>query len=269
MASGKLKDQVAVVTGGASGIGKATAQLFADEGAKVVIGDVQGIEGENVAKTIGGIYQETDVRESKQVERLVERARKEFGRLDVMFNNAGIELTSPLVATDDEAYRNLIRINLDGVFFGLKYAGKVMMEQRRGTIVNTASVAGLRGAPMLSAYNAAKGGVVLLTKNAALEFASAGVRVNCVCPGVIETPMVMKMLGLPGMENLKEQLGKAHPLGRMGKPEEVARAVLFLACDDSSFITGHSLVIDGGLTAGAGGGGSGALSSQLGGSAQK
>lgn len=250
MAQGKLADRVAVITGAASGMGKATAELFASEGAKVVMGDVQVAEGKAIAKAIGATFVETDVRESKAVANLVETACKSFGRLDIMFNNAGIEMGVPLIDTEDDAYHNLIRVNLDGVFFGLKHAGKVMLKQRSGTIVNTASVAGLVGQPMIGAYNASKGGVILLTRVAALEFAPRGVRVNCICPGLIDTGMARALFERVG-PIAREQGPGMHPLGRMGQPEEIARAVLFLSCEDSSFITGHALVIDGGMTAGA------------------
>ena len=250
MAQGKLADRVAIITGGASGIGKATAELFAQEGAKVVIGDLANSEGEKIAKQIAGLFVATDVREPKAVEKLVATACDRFGRLDVMYNNAGIGITMPLLETTEEVYSNTIRIDLDGVYWGLKFAGKVMVAQKRGAIVSTASVAGVRGSVGLSAYNAAKHGVVGLTRNAALEFASFGVRVNCVCPGVIDTPLVARAFG--HTEEIREDLHRLHPLGRMGQPIEIARAVLFLASDDASFVTGHALVVDGGLCAGAG-----------------
>lgn len=250
MGQGKLADRVAIVTGGASGIGKASAELFAKEGARVVVADVNADAGEAVAKSIDATFVRTDVADPAAVAALVEAACKRFGRLDVMFNNAGVELGAPLVETDDQAYRDLLRVNLDGVFYGVKYAGRVMLKQRSGAIVNTASVAGIRGEPMLGAYNASKGGVVLLTRAAAVEFAARNVRVNCICPGLIETGMARKLFERVGPA-AREAGANMHPLGRIGQPEEVARAVLFLACNDSSFITGHALVIDGGLTAGA------------------
>ena len=252
MAQGRIADRVAIVTGGASGIGKATAELFAQEGAKVVIGDLADSEGEKVAKSIGGTFVVTDVREAKAVEKLVKTACDKHGGLDIIFNNAGIGVTSPLVDTSEELYSQTIRIDLDGVFWGLKFGGKVMIAQKRGAIVNTASVAGIRGAIGLSAYNAAKHGVVGLTRNAALEFAPAGVRVNCICPGVIDTPQVARAFG--SSEEQRELMHRVHPLGRMGQPIEIARAVLFLASDDASFITGHALVIDGGMCAAPGSG---------------
>jgi NAD(P)-dependent dehydrogenase (short-subunit alcohol dehydrogenase family) len=253
MAERRLENRVAVITGGASGIGRATAELFAAEGAKVVIGDLQVTEGSNLASAIGGTFIETDVSSSKSVDHLVKSAHERFGRLDIMYNNAGIGITMPLLKTDDETYLKTIRIDLDGVFYGIRAAGRIMTEQRRGAIVNTASVAGLRGSPGLSAYNAAKGGVVLLTKNAALEFAPFGVRVNCVCPGVIDTPLVRNLLG--HIEGIDKIMAAMHPLGRIGQPIEIARAVLFLASDEASFVTGHALAVDGGICAGAGGGG--------------
>jgi len=248
--AGRIADRVAIVTGGASGIGKATVEVFAQEGARVIIGDLANSDGEKIAKEIGATFVATDVREAKQVEKLVRTAIDKFGKLDIMFNNAGIGITAPLLEHSDELYSNTIRIDLDGVFYGLRYAGKVMVAQKRGSIINTASVAGIRGSVGLGAYNAAKHGVVGLTRNAALEFAPAGVRVNCVCPGIIDTPLVAHSFGTS--EEIRESMHRFHPLGRMGFPVEVAKCVLFLASDDASFVTGHALVVDGGVSAGVG-----------------
>jgi meso-butanediol dehydrogenase / (S,S)-butanediol dehydrogenase / diacetyl reductase len=250
MAQGRIDGKVAIITGGASGIGKATVEVFAREGARVVIGDLATSAGEEVAKANGGLFVATDVGDPKAVEKLVRTACEKFGGLDIMFNNAGIGIVAPLVDTTEEIYSKTIRIDLDGVYWGLKFAGQVMMAQKRGAIVNTASVAGIRGSAGLSAYNAAKHGVVGLTRNAALEFAPAGVRVNCICPGIVDTPLVAKAFG--STEEIRETMHRFHPLGRMCKPEEIARCVLFLASDDASFVTGHALVIDGGLSAGVG-----------------
>jgi len=248
MAEGRLAGRYAIVTGGGSGIGKATAELFASEGATVVIGDLERSQGADVARSLGGAFIATDVREAKSVEKLVAETCNKYGRLDVMYNNAGICLGASLINTPEEMYLNTIAVDLNGVFWGLKYAGSAMVKQRGGAIVNTASVAGLIGSPGLSAYNAAKGGVVLLTKNASLEFASAGVRVNCVCPGVVDTPLIAPFLSAG--EGMRKVLERTHPLGRLAQPIDVAKAVLFLASDDAAFITGHALTVDGGITAG-------------------
>jgi NAD(P)-dependent dehydrogenase (short-subunit alcohol dehydrogenase family) len=250
MAQGRIADRVAIVTGGGSGIGKATVEVFAQEGARVIVGDLPDSAGEEVAKAIGGIFVATDVGDSKQVERLVRTAVDKFGRLDIMYNNAGIGLTAPLLKHSDELYAKTIRVDLDSVFYGIRCAGKVMVAQKRGAIVNTASVAGIRGSVGLSAYNAAKHGVVGLTRNAALELAPAGVRVNCVCPGIVDTPLVARAFG--HSEAIRETMHRLHPLGRMAQPVEIAKCVLFLASDDASFVTGHALVVDGGVCAGVG-----------------
>lgn len=243
-----LAGKIAVVTGGASGIGEATARLFAEAGAKVVIGDMQ--DAGAIAKQIGGDFLRTDVRQASEVKALVDFAVSKHGRLDVLFNNAGIEIHSPLVATDEEAHRNLIDVNLNGVFYGIQYGGQAMLKNEgpsRGSIINTASVAGLIGTPALGSYSAAKHAVVGLTRTACLELGMFGIRVNAICPGVIDTPMA-SALGMP--PEIMERIGKAHALGRIGKPIEVARAVLFLASDDASFVSGAALTVDGGFSAG-------------------
>lgn len=244
-----LAGKIAIVTGGASGIGAATVRLFAKAGARVVIGDIQ--DGGTLAKEIGGDFLRTDVRQAEDVKALVDHAVAAHGRLDVLFNNAGIEIHAPLVATDEAQHRNLIDINVNGVFYGLKYGIQAMLRNAgpvRGSVINTASVAGLVGAPGLSSYNAAKHAVVGLTRNACLEYGGLGIRVNAVCPGVINTPMAGSLSA--GSPQLLELIGKAHALGRIGEPEEVARAVLFLASDDASFVTGATLTVDGGFSTG-------------------
>ncbi len=243
-----LEGKSAVITGGASGIGAATARAFAKAGAKVVIGDFQ--DGTAVASEVGGVFQKTDVRQSDQVKSLIDRAVSEHGRLDVLFNNAGIEFHGPMAAADDEDHRNLIDVNLNGVFYGIKHGILAMMNNtgpERGSIISTASVAGLVGAPGLGSYDASKHAVVGLTKTAALEYGTFGIRVNAVCPGVIRTPMVGDFGASPEM---LEEIAKSHALGRIGEPEEVGKLVLFLASEDSSFITGQAIAVDGGFTSG-------------------
>ncbi len=255
-----LKDKIAIVTGAASGIGKATAITFAREGAKVMCADVNGEGAEAVARTIADTGGEaasirTDVIEEGDVKEMISSTVTSWGRLDVLYNNAGIGTGNPVTQVSIEEWDRIIDINLRGVFLGTKYAVLEMLKTGGGAIVNTASDAGLMGTPMLSAYCASKGGVVLFTKATAMEWARMGIRVNCVCPGVIRTPILDPMLAMAKAAGASEdavwaRMGKAHPIGRVGNPEEVAEAVTWLASDRASFVTGVALPVDGGLNGG-------------------
>jgi len=250
---GRLDGKVAVITGAASGIGRATALLFADEGAKVVVADWDEAKGRRVAAEISGgggssTFVKVDVSKPEDVQAMVGTAVDAYGRLDVLFNNAGIEgETAPTADCSLENWERVIAINLKGVFLGMKYGIAAMLNSGGGSIINNASVAGLVGFPGIPAYSASKGGVIQLTKTAALEYAKQGIRVNVICPGVIWTPMVERFVA--PSEEVRKTLEAAEPIGRFGQPEEVARLALFLACDDSSFCTGAPFVVDGGFVA--------------------
>ena len=247
----RLEGKVAIITGAASGIGRATAIRFAQEGARVLGADVNKDGLEVTVATIrdaGGIAEAVpcDVSVEDDVRRLVQTALDLDGRLDVMVNNAGIgNPPLPLGEMPLEEWERTLATNLRGVFLGCKHAAPVMARQGGGSIVNTASVAGVLGARLMGPYNAAKGGVVTLTKNVAVDYGESGVRCNCVCPGLIDTPLAQPIKEW----GLWEQVVQRHTLRRAGRPEEVAAAILFLASDDASFITGTALFVDGGLTA--------------------
>ena len=246
---GLVQGKIALVTGGGSGIGRATALKLAKEGAKVMIGDYMPKGGERTVRMIeeaGGeaSFVAADVSVTKQVEAMVAKTVETYARIDCAFNNAGIEgRMANTVECTEETWDRTIAINLKGVWLCMKYEIPQMLKQGGGTIVNTASIAGLVGFEGLPAYNASKGGVVQLTRTAALEFATKNIRVNCVCPGVIRTPMVERLLD--NRSFTEEQLNAGEPMGRMGKPEEIAEGVLWLLSDASSFVTGHPLAIDG------------------------
>ena len=248
-----FENKVALVTGGGSGIGRACALAFAREGAKVVVADVMERGGEETVQMIreaGGesIFVKTDVSKAADVEALVKRAVDTYGRLDCGINNAGIEgINAPTADYTEENWNRVININLKGVWLCMKYEIPEMQKQGGGAIVNMASVAGLVGFQGMPAYCASKGGIIQLTKVAALEYAKAGIRVNAVCPGVIRTPMVERLTG--GNPETEAQFTVMEPVGRMGTPEEIAESVVWLCSDAASFVTGHPMVVDGGLTA--------------------
>jgi NAD(P)-dependent dehydrogenase (short-subunit alcohol dehydrogenase family) len=251
--AGQLEGKSIFVTGGGSGIGRATSFALAREGAKLMIADYVPEGAERVVKEInqkGGkaVFVHADISVTSQVEMAVSKTVEAYGRIDGAFNNAGIEgKVADTVLCSEEIFDRTIAINLKGVWLCMKAELQHMLKQGGGNIVNTASVAGLRGFVGLPAYNASKHGVVGLTRTAALEFATKNIRVNCVCPGVIHTPMVERMLDTSNIG--EEQLVAMEPVGRMGKPEEIAEGVVWLLSDASSFVTGHPLVIDGGWIA--------------------
>jgi NAD(P)-dependent dehydrogenase (short-subunit alcohol dehydrogenase family) len=249
----QFEGKVALVTGAASGIGRASALAFAREGAKTVVADVLVESGKETVRMIKGaggeaLFVKTDVSNAAEVEALIQKVVEIYGRLDYAHNNAGIEGTMvPTADCTEENWDRTISINLKGVWLCMKYEIPQMLKQGGGAIVNTASVAGLVGFQGLPAYCASKGGVVQLTRTAALEYAKAGIRVNAVCPGVIRTPMVERLLS--GPPEAEAGFIAMEPVGRMGKPEEIAEAVVWLCSDAASFVTGHPMVVDGGMVA--------------------
>jgi NAD(P)-dependent dehydrogenase (short-subunit alcohol dehydrogenase family) len=251
--AGVLQGKVVLVTGGGSGIGRATALRVAQEGAKVMIADYVPDGAERTVKAIkdaGGTAScvAADVSIAQQVEMMVNKTVETYGRIDGAYNNAGIEgRMADTVEASEENFDRTIAINLKGVWLCMKYEIPQMLKQGGGSIVNTASVAGLVAFVNMSAYVASKHGVIGLTKTAALEYAQKNIRVNCVNPGVINTPMVARLVDSGGMN--ENELTRGEPVGRMGKPEEIGEGVIWLLSDASSFVTGHSLVIDGGWVA--------------------
>jgi NAD(P)-dependent dehydrogenase (short-subunit alcohol dehydrogenase family) len=250
---GRLDNKIALVTGAGSGIGRATALVFAREGAKVAVSDIVVEGGQETVQQIeaaGGeaIFVKADVSQAADVEALIAQTVETYGRLDCAFNNAGIEGgVKPTIDCTEEEFDRTIAVNLTGVWLCMKYEIQQMLSQGGGTIVNTASAAGLVGFPGLPDYVASKHGVVGLTKTAALEYAKSGIRVNAVCPGVIQTPMVERGAQLsPGFDELAVSM---EPVGRFGQPSEVGEAVVWLCSDAASFVTGIPMQVDGGLVA--------------------
>lgn len=246
-----FEKNVAIVTGGSFGIGRAAAIAFAKRGAKVVIADcVEDTETLKNIRSFGGdaIFIKCDVSRDEDVKQLVEKTVSHYGRLDYAFNNAGIEGSSaPTHECTNENWDRTIGTNLKGVWLCMKYEIQQMLKQGKGAIVNNASIAGLVGFQNIPAYVASKHGVIGLTKNAALEYAKLGIRVNVVCPGVIKTPMIDRFTGKD--KQVEKQFESMEPVGRLGQPEEVAEAVIWLCSDASSFITGDSIPVDGGWVA--------------------
>lgn len=245
----KFESKVAIVTGGASGIGEATVRLFAAEGAKVVIADFsdrgQTVSDELNSQGFDTLFVKTDVTNEIDIMHMVDETVQQYGKLDILFANAGIANDGPADQLLSEHWKRTIDINLTGVFLSDKYAIKQMMAQGTGgVIVNCGSIHSHVGKAGVTAYASAKGGVKLLTQSLSLDYASQGIRVNAVCPGYIDTPLIEGRT-----EAITQHLVALHPMGRLGQPEEVAKAVLFLASEDASFITGTTLLVDGGYTA--------------------
>jgi len=251
----RLQDRVALITGGTSGIGEAVAGLFAREGAKVAITGRNESRGHAVTARIlesGGqaIFVRTDVRHAAECKRAVDATLDSFGRLDILFNNAGVFFPQTALECSEEEWDLQIDSNLKGTFLMSKYALEPMIAQGSGVIINNSSGWGLVGGDKAVAYCASKGGVVLLTKAMAIDHGRQGIRVNCICPGDVDTPMLPEDARRRGLEWKTYLAGcENRPMGRIGTPEEIAKAVLFLASDDSSFMTGAALVVDGGGTA--------------------
>ena len=247
----RLKDKNVIVTGGASGIGLASVARCLEEGANAVIADLEGGEGAARAAELDGryggrcLFKACDVTDTAQVDRLFEETVAELGSVDAVFSNAGIGGVSPSDEVSDDDFLRIIDINLNGVFRVARAALRVMIRQGGGSIVNCASILGVFGQSQTAAYTAAKGGVVNMTRTLAIEAAPKGVRVNAIGPGYIDTPLLETL----DDEMLKGLVG-LHPIGRLGRPEEIANAFLFLASDEASFVTGAHLLVDGGFTAG-------------------
>ncbi len=248
-----FEGKVVLVTGGTSGIGREAALQFAATGARVVLAGRRSAEGEAVAREItdaGGeaLFVQTDVTDEDQVRHLVEETIRHFGRLDIAFNNAGIEQTGPIAEVTAEDYRKVFDINVLGVFLSLKYEIPAMLKSGGGSIINTSSIVGHIAMPGAGVYIASKHAVEGITRTAALELAGQGIRVNSVAPGAIATDMIDRFAGEEGTEG-RQQLAAQHPMGRLGQPQEIAAAVLYLASDAASFTTGISLPVDGGYLA--------------------
>lgn len=250
----RLEGKVALVTGAASGIGAACARRFAEEGARVAGLDLQkpvddAWDRVQSAAPEASFREGLDVRDEAAVERAVAEVRERFGRIDVLVNAAGVGGGGPAHELDTAEWDRVVDINLKGSFLVSKYVLRAMLEQHAGSVVHLASVEGLEGMSGSLPYNASKGGVVLMTRNMALDYGPHGIRVNCLCPGLIETPLTALLQSEP-LRHVRDQMQSWHVLGRLGQPDEVAACALFLASDEASFVTGHALVVDGGWTAG-------------------
>ena len=245
----RLEGKSAVITGGASGIGLATARRLAAEEAKVVIADLSDEAGQAAASEVGGIFVRTDVTDEQQVKDLFQKCRDEYGSVDIAFNNAGISPAddASIMDTGIEAWRRVQEVNLTSVYYCCKYALEHMREQRSGSIINTASFVAVMGAATSQiSYSASKGGVLSMSRELGVQFAREGIRVNALCPGPVNTPLLKELFA---KDPVQAQRRLVHvPMGRFAEPEELAAAVAFLASDDSSFITANTFLVDGGLS---------------------
>jgi NAD(P)-dependent dehydrogenase (short-subunit alcohol dehydrogenase family) len=250
----RLKDKVAIVTGGGSGIGQAISKLFVQEGAKVVVADVNPDNGKQTLKLIKSSKRETqakfiqtDVSKASEAENMVSFAVKEYRKLDILVNNAGIAMRKNVVELPESDWDRCININLKGIYLCSKFAIPEMIKSGGGSIINMSSIYGIQGAPIRAAYAASKGGVTILTKSMALDFAPYKIRVNCICPGFCDTPLVKAVVKTP---EERQRLIDLHPLKRLATPEDIAYGALYLASDEALFVSGIALPIDGGFSAG-------------------
>ncbi len=253
----RIEGKVAIVTGGASGIGEATSRLFSSEGARVIIADIQDKKGQALASELDTDYVHVDVSSEEDVKNCVELTVEKHGRLDCIFNNAGIAgAVGGLDEVTVDAFDRTLAVNLRGVFLGTKYAARQMRKQGSGSIINTASVAAIRTGYGNHVYSASKAGVLQFTKSVSMELGEDNIRVNCVLPGFIPTPMIAMARGVPvdkaddKIDVISDAFTGAQPIQRAGSVADIAKAVLWLASDDSSFVTGQTIVVDGGVTGG-------------------
>jgi NAD(P)-dependent dehydrogenase (short-subunit alcohol dehydrogenase family) len=249
----RLKDKVAIITGGGSGFGEVTGHLFAREGAAIMLADINSAAARAVAESIqaeGGkaSWAETNVSSGESAAALVETTLAHFGQIDILFNNAGVEGFGSVIDTEEATWERIFAVHVRGAFLCSKYTIPAMIKHGKGgSVINVSSVAGLVGLQNMAAYSAAKGAIISLTRSMAADFAQYNIRVNCVAPGTAMTPLGKRLIENDTPEELAQRLSR-YPLGRFGEPEEIARSVLYLASDDSSYTTGTCLVMDGGLT---------------------
>lgn len=251
--TGKLAGKVALITGAGSGIGRAMAQVFAGEGARIVAVARTGAALEETVRVVGedrAISVQADVTDEASVRQMVQDALDHYGRIDILCNNAGIGTVHTILETDLDEWENVMAVNVRGVFLCTREVLPSMLEQGGGVIINTASIMGFVGKPKRAAYCASKGAVVALTKSVAVDFVDRGIRCNCICPSTIDGPWVDRLVAdEPDPEAARQEMALRHPIGRLGTADEVARAALYLASDDSAFMTGSALILDGGVTA--------------------